>query len=486
MPPKKKKVAKKDVKSMFINLDAVLDQVGKDKGIPKEILIEVIENAMLTAAKKKLGYALDLEAHYNEDEGEIELFQFKTVVEEVEDELIEVTLPEARELDPEIEMGDSLGEKIDSYQFGRIAAQTAKQVIVQKMRHAERDIIFEEYRDRVGELITGIVRRFERGNLIIDLGRTEAVIPYRESIPGEVYRPNDRVQALFLEIDPNNRGPQVIMSRKSPKFIKALFEMEVPEISEGIVEIKAVSREVGSRAKIAVYSDDPDVDPVGACVGIKGSRVQSVVQELRGEKIDIVTWEEDPARFVCNAIAPAEVIKVVIHELNRVMEIVVPNDQLSLAIGKRGQNVRLAAQLTGWGIDVVSEEKYEEKVKEAQSKLVHYLKVDNAMASLLYNHGFKSIEDISNTEKTDFTRLPGLNPDSLGEIFEQAKKIVNDVDLYDDLEDEWEALHQKKEAEAQVFKEKKDESDDVKLVENNLEEESSEDNQSAEEGVSEA
>lgn len=424
MAPKKRKTAKKDVKSMFINLNAVMDQVRKDKGIPKEVIIDAIESAMVTAARRKYGQDAELEAQYNEEMEEVELFQFQNVVEEVENPEIEITLTEAKKLDPEAQIGDELGQKIDSQQFGRIAAQTAKQVIIQKLREAESEIIYDEYKDRVGELINGIVRRFEKGNIIVDLGRTEALLPVSEQVPSEGYKTGDRIQAYFLEIRKSTRGPQLILSRRTPELIRALFTMEVPEISEGIVEIRNVAREVGNRAKVAVYSKDSDVDPVGACVGMKGSRVQGVVQELRGEKIDIVTWDDDPARFVCNAIAPAEVSRVLIHEKDHSMEIIVPDDQLSLAIGRRGQNVRLAAQLTQWNIDVFSETKHNEKTHRAKIALTKDLEIDEGMATILYNHAFRSIEDIADTELEEFLTLPGINQDTLKEKHARASELA--------------------------------------------------------------
>jgi N utilization substance protein A len=426
MPPKKRKTAKEGVKSMFINLNSVLEQVGKDKGIPKETLVETIESAMLSAARKRYGLNTELEAHYNEELGEVELFQFKQVVDFVEEPETQIAVQEAHKLDPEAAVGDSLGEKIDSNQFGRIAAQTAKQVIIQKVRDAERDIVYNEYKDRVGELVTGIVRRIEKGNVIIDLGRTEALMPMKEQVPTENYKNNDRVQALLMDLRRESKGPQVILSRKNPGLIRALFSMEVPEISEGIVEIKAVAREPGSRAKIAVYSKDSDVDPVGACVGMKGSRVQSVVQELRGEKIDIVSYDEDPARFVCNAIAPAEVTRVIIHDKAHSMEIIVPDDQLSLAIGKKGQNVRLAAQLTGWNIDIFSESKIEEIQKKAKSAMVADLGIEESMASILYSHAFRSTREIAESPVEELLELPALNQDLLRSIHAKAVQVVTE------------------------------------------------------------
>jgi len=340
---------------MTVNLNHIIDQVVKDKGIDRAILVEALESAVLSAANKKYRNTRELEAHFNDEMGEVELFEFVTVVEEVQDSYKEIDLEEAREIDPDVEVGDSLGMKMDASNFSRIAAQTAKQVIIQKVREAEREGVFNEFNDRVGELVTGIVRRYERGDLIVDLGRAEALLTHREQVPRENYRQGDRVRAYIADVKMSPKGPQIILSRTHPGLVAALFHFEVPEIAEGIVEIKAVAREPGSRAKIAVVSHDPDVDPVGACVGMRGSRVQNVVSELRGEKIDIIPWTPEPARFACSALAPAEVSRVYVDDEGQALEIIVPDDQLSLAIGKKGQNVRLAAKLTGWKIDIKSE-----------------------------------------------------------------------------------------------------------------------------------
>lgn len=423
--PRAKKKKSKEVKSeMFVNLNRILESVSREKGIPMEALIEAIESAFLTAARKKWGHLGELEAHYNEETGEIELFQFKTVVENVVDENIEMTIEEGKKLDPEAEFGDSLGVKMDPSVFGRIAAQTAKQVIIQKIKDAERSIVYEEFKDRVGELVTGIVRRFERGDAMIDLGRTEAMLPRSEQVPNEQIRIGERVQGYFLEVNKPGKGPQLILSRKDPRLVARLFEMEVPEIADNIVEVRSLAREPGFRCKIAVYSNDSDVDPIGACVGMKGSRVQSVVQELKGEKIDIVAWDEDPARFVCNAIAPAEVVKVIVKERENVMEVVVPDDQLSLAIGKRGQNVRLAAELCGWNIDVLSETKIEELSRRHQEALTRLLGVEKDQAFVLYNHGYRGIEEIQGTKLEEFVELPGINRETLGIMHAKAVSLV--------------------------------------------------------------
>jgi N utilization substance protein A len=348
----------------IINLKHAIDQLVKEKGIDRQVVLEAMEQAVLTAANKKYRNTRELEAHYNHESGEVELFEFVTVVEEVEDSYKEIGLDEAHEIDPEAEIGDSLGEKLDSSGFSRIAAQTAKQVIIQKVRDAERETIYNEYSDRVWEVITGMVRRFEKGELLIDLGRAEAVLPAKEQMPREVYRPGDRIRAIITDIRMTTKGPQIMLSRTHPSMLAKLFEAEVPEIAEGIVEINAIVRDAGSRAKIAVSSNDRDVDPVGACVGMRGARVQNVVSELRGEKIDIIPWSEDIARFACNALSPAQVSKVFVDEEKRALEIIVADDQLSLAIGKRGQNVSLAARLTGCRIDIKSESKVAEPERQ--------------------------------------------------------------------------------------------------------------------------
>ncbi|ACD95383.1 transcription termination factor NusA [Trichlorobacter lovleyi] len=344
----------------IVSLKQAIEQIVKEKGIDRQVVIEAMEQAVLSAANKKYRNTRNLEAHYNNDTGEVELFEYVVVVEEVQDSYTEISLDEAREMDPECEVGDELGEKIDSGDFGRIAAQTAKQVIIQKVREAERETVFNEYKDRQWEIVTGQVRRFERGDLLIDLGRAEAILSGKEQMPREVYRPGDRIRAIITDIAMTTKGPQIILSRTHPQMLAKLFEAEVPEIGEGLVEIVNVVRDPGSRAKIAVASHDRDIDPVGACVGMRGSRVQNVVSELRGEKIDIIPWSADIARFVCNALSPAQVVKVFMDEEQRTLEVIVPDDQLSLAIGKRGQNVSLAARLTGCRIDIKGEGKVEE------------------------------------------------------------------------------------------------------------------------------
>lgn len=413
--------------SLMNELTQIVEEFGKDKGIDKQQIVEAIETAMLTAAKKKLGPHVDIEAHYNSEIGEIEIFQFKTVVEDddVADPDIEVELLEAQKQDPEIELGDSIGIKLDSSQFGRIAAQTAKQVISQKTRDAEREIIYSEFLERKGEIISGIVRRLEKGTLVIDLGKTEAYMPLKEQIPGENFRIGDRIQAYLLDVRQSFKGPQIILSRATPQYLVKLFEMEVPEIYDGIVTIKSAAREPGSRAKIAVSSKNSDVDPVGACVGLRGVRVQNIVQELKGERIDIVPYNEDIAKFVCSALAPAEISKVLIDDHNNYMEVIVPDSQLSLAIGRRGQNVKLAAQLTNWKIDVVGESKMAERYDDAKFSITQIQGVSETLATSIFQNGYHTLFDVAEATVEDIIGIPGFDSEeSAAELIRKAKELV--------------------------------------------------------------
>lgn len=406
---------------MFEELERVIEQFGKDKGIDKKMIIEAIEAALVTAAKKKMGPHVEIEAQYNEETFEIELFQFKTVVEDgdVADEDIEIELSEAKKDDPEVELGDSIGVKLDSAMFGRIAAQTAKQVINQKVRDAEREIIYSEFLARKGEVISGIVRRFERGTVVIDLGKTEGYMPLKEQIPGEQYRIGDRVQAFLLDVQQTPKGPQIILSRATPLYLIKLFEMEVPEVYEGIVTIKSAARDPGSRAKIAVTSKDKDIDPVGACVGIRGARVQNIVSELKGERIDIIAYNSDIAKFVCAALQPAEVSKVLIDESNKYMEVIVPDTQLSLAIGRRGQNVRLAAQLTGWKIDVMGETDMSKRYEDAKFSLTQIPNISETIATALFQNGYKTVFEVAEATAQEIIGIPGFDNE------EQAQTLIN-------------------------------------------------------------
>ncbi|MGB5922079.1 MAG: transcription termination factor NusA [Syntrophobacteria bacterium] len=431
---------------MIQDLKRIIEQVSRDKGIERDVLISTLEEAMRSAARKKFGHDLDLEVAYNDEFGEIEAFQFKEVVDEVTDSLLEISLDEGRELDPDCEIGDSLGIKLDTDTFGRIAAQSAKQVIIQKMKDAEREMIYEDYKDRIGEVINGIVQRLDRGGITVNLGRAEAVVPYREQVPRETYRRGDRIRALVLDVNRESRGPQIILSRTHPDFLANLFSSEVPEIAEGIVTIMAAVREPGSRAKIAVTSKDPDIDPVGACVGMKGSRVQSVVQELRGEKIDIIEYNPDPARYVVNALAPAVISKVVIDQTNRLMEVIVPDDQLSLAIGKRGQNVRLASKLAEWRIDVKSEAKYQKSLKDGYDSLLALPGVGDSTADNLYEAGFAAAEDLAGAQVEELVALPGLSQQKAVKFIEAAKVYEGERKVREAAAKEEEAVAREKEA----------------------------------------
>ncbi len=416
------------------NLLQAIEMVAKDKGIDKTRLIKTVEEAILKAAQSVFGPTRELEARFNEDSGQIDLFQYMTVVDDPSDEEREIALEDAQKAGLQAELGEELGFQIFWHptdakkaaeqdkefgdllnvkqarsSFGRIAAQTAKQVLIQRVRDEERDLIYNEFKDRQGELIKGVVRRFEKGNnLIVDLGRTEGILPFREQTPRETYRPGDRIVAWVKNIDREARGPQVILSRSDGKLVEKLFEAEVPEIYEGIVKIVACAREAGARSKIAVTSRDADVDPVGACVGMKGSRVQAVVQELRGEKIDIVPFDRDPARYVIAAIQPAEVHKVIVDEADGRMELVVPDEKLSLAIGRKGQNVRLAAQLTNWKLDIISETKFKQMEEEAIAALQQIDGVTEVIAKSMYRLGFRALEEVSEASIEELAAIPGL------------------------------------------------------------------------------
>ena len=399
----------------------VIEQISRDKGIEREVLIKALEEALKSAARKKYGSKVDIEVQYNEETGEVEVFQFKEVVEKITEPDLQITLEEGYQLDSECEIGDSLGAKMDTSTFGRIAAQSAKQVIIQKMKDAERDAVYSSFIDRKGEIINGIVQRIDRGDIIVNLGHTEGILPIREQVPRESYRRGDRIRAYILDILYETRGPQIVLSRTHSNFLINLFKTEVPEISEDIVKIMGAAREPGVRAKIAVASNDSDIDPVGACVGMKGSRVQNVVQELRGEKIDIIPWHVDPARFVCNALAPAEISRVIIDEENSSMEVIVPDEFLSIAIGKRGQNVRLASKLTKWHLDVISEERYSDTMRDGYDSLMALPGVGISTADLLYEKGFFSAEELGNASVEDLIRIRGIAADKAMKLIEAAK-----------------------------------------------------------------
>lgn len=410
---------------MFISdIKRVIDQVSRDKGIDRAVLIEALEEAVESAARKKYGNRIDIEVQYDPNSGELEVFLFKDVTEQVEDDVLEISLEEGRKLDPECQLGDSLGTKMDAQDFGRIAAQSAKQVIIQKLKEAEKNAVYENYIGRKGEIINGIVQRIERKNIIVNLGQAEAILPHYEQIPGENFRQGDRVRALIVDVKKDSRDPQIVLSRTSPEFLINLFKAEVPEIGEGSVSIMGAAREPGVRAKIAVSSSSPDIDPIGACVGIKGSRVQNVVQELKGEKIDIILWHLDQAKFVCNALAPAEISRVIIDEDNQSMEVIVPDSALSIAIGKRGQNVKLATKITGWHLDVKSQSQHDETVKKGYQDLVNVLEMDENTAQTFQKRGYYSLDDVADASPEELVTMCNINEETAVDLIEKARTAL--------------------------------------------------------------
>src|SRR5690348_2071346 len=403
----------------------VADTVARDKGIDKDEVLEAMEQAIQKAGRSKYGQEYDIRAEIDRRNGEIRLLRFREVVEEVENEATQMPLAAAQRLNAEAEIGDFITDPLPPIDFGRIAAQTAKQVIVQKVRDAERARQYAEFKDRIGEIVNGLVKRVEFGNVVVDLGRAEAMLRRDELLPRESFRQGERVRSYVFDVRPETRGPQIFLSRTRPEFMAKLFAQEVPEIYDGIIEIKSVARDPGSRAKIAVLSRDSGIDPVGACVGMRGSRVQAVVGELQGEKIDIIPWSSDPATFVVNALAPAEVAKVVMDEEQRRIEVVVPDDQLSLAIGRRGQNVRLASQLTGWDIDILTEaEESERRTEEFRTRsqmFIDALDIDDVIAHLLVTEGFGSLEEIAYVVLEDLAAIEGFDEEIAAELQERAR-----------------------------------------------------------------
>ena len=395
-----------------LELLQIADAVAREKAIDRGIVIAAMEDAIQKAARSRYGSETEVRAEINPKTGEMKLSRLLLVVDQVENDSTQIALDDAKRRNPAAQVGDYIAEALPPLEYGRIAAQSAKQVIVQKVREAERDRQYQEYKDRIGDIVNGIVKRVEYGNVVVDLGRGEAIVRRDEMLPREVFRNGDRIRAYIYDVRREARGPQIFLSRTHPQFMAKLFAQEVPEIYDGIVEVKAVARDPGSRAKIAVISRDSSVDPVGACVGMRGSRVQAVVNELQGEKIDIIPWTHDPANFVVNALAPAEVAKVVLDEDRQRMEVVVPDQQLSLAIGRRGQNVRLASQLTGWDIDIVTEQEESENRQaefEKRTKLfVDSLNVDEVVGQLLASEGFTSVEELAMVDREGDRRHRGL------------------------------------------------------------------------------
>ena len=411
-----------------LELLQIADAVAREKSIDRTLVLSAMEDAIQKAAKSRYGSENEIRAEIDPRTGEIKLSRLLEVVEKVTLDATEISLKDAKKRNPEAEVGDFIAEPLPPLDFGRVAAQNAKQVIVQKVREAERERQHEEYKDRVGEIVSGIVKRAEYGNVMIDLGRAEAIIRRDETLPRENHKLGDRVRAYVYDVRRENRGPQIFLSRTRPEFMAKLFAQEVPEIYDAIVEIKSVARDPGSRAKIAVVSKDTSVDPVGACVGMRGSRVQAVVNELQGEKIDIIQWSPDAATFIVNALAPAEVAKVVLDEESERIEVVVPDEQLSLAIGRKGQNVRLASQLTGWDIDILTEaeesERRQKEFAERTSAFVAALDVDEMIAQLLVSEGFASVEELAYVETQEVASIEGFDENTAQEIQERAREFL--------------------------------------------------------------
>ncbi len=415
-----------------LELLQIADAVAREKLIDPELVIEAMEDSLAKAARSRYGSEYEIRVFIDRKNGELSMSRVKEVVEEVENHNAEMSLEEALALNPEAEIGDVIEiQKLPPMDFGRIAAQTAKQVIVQKVREAERDRQYDEYKDRVGEIINGVVKRVEYGNVIVDLGRAEGMLRRDQLIPREMYRNGDRIRAYIRDVRREVRGPQIFLSRTAPEFMAELFKMEVPEIYDGIIEIKAVARDPGSRAKIGVVSYDASIDPVGACVGMRGSRVQAVVSELGGEKIDIIPWSEDPATFIVNALQPAEVAKVVMDEDAQRIEVVVPDEQLSLAIGRRGQNVRLASQLTGWDIDIMTEEEESQRRQaefaERTKMFMETMNVDEFVAQLLVSEGFTSLEEVAYVDIEELLSLDGVDADTAEELQARARESLEEA-----------------------------------------------------------
>lgn len=415
-----------------LELLQIADAVAREKSIDREIVIAAMADAIQKAARSRFGQETNIRAEINSKSGEIKLQRLLEVVDKVDDFVTQISLKDAQKVKADAKLGEFLSDPLPPMDFGRIAAQSAKQVIVQKVREAERDHQYEEYKDKIGEIISGSVKRVEYGNVIVDLGRGEAILRRDELIPRESFRYGDRIRAFVHDVRREQRGPQVFLSRTHPQFMAKLFTMEVPEIYDGIIEIKSVARDPGSRAKIAVVSRDASIDPVGACVGMRGSRVQAVVTELQGEKVDIIPWSPEPASFIVNALQPAEVAKVVLDEESERIEVVVPSDQLSLAIGRRGQNVRLASQLTGWDIDILTEkEESERRQKEFNTRsnlFMEALDVDEMVAQVLASEGFESIEEIAYVDADEVSSIEGFDEDTAVEIQQRARDYLERIE----------------------------------------------------------
>jgi len=415
-----------------LELLQIADAVAREKSIDRQIVLASMEDAYAKAARSRYGQETNVQAEIDPKTGELRLWRHLLVVEAVENPAVEISLKDAMRSNPAAQVGDAIADKLPPFTLGRIAAQSAKQVIVQKVRDAERDRQYDEFKERIGEIINGVVKRAEYGNVIVDLGRGEGIVRRDDLIPRETFRVGDRIRAYVADVRREPRGPQIFLSRTHPQFMTKLFTQEVPEIYDGIIEIKAVSRDPGSRAKIAVISRDSSIDPVGACVGMRGSRVQAVVGELQGEKIDIIPWSPDIATFIVNALQPAEVAKVVLDEDSERIEVVVPDDQLSLAIGRRGQNVRLASQLTGWDIDILTEaeesERRQKEFAERTTIFMEALDVDEVVGQLLASEGFRSVEELTYVDVAELASIEGFDEDTAAEIQNRATSYLAKIE----------------------------------------------------------
>ncbi|MFO7727459.1 MAG: transcription termination factor NusA [Desulfonatronovibrio sp.] len=436
---------------MSLELKRVIDQISKDKGIDRDMLVDTLEEAVRTSVSKKFGNMLDIEVNFDEEEGEIKVYQYKVVVDEILDPENEILLKDALEHDPNVQIDDELGFELNVKDLGRIAAQSAKQVLIQKMRDAEQEIIYEEYKDRIGEITSGIIQRRDRSGWIINLGRTEAVLPRDEQIPKERFHRGDRVEGYIIDVRKESRTPQIVVSRSHPDYMIALFKREVPEVSDETIKILNVARDPGKRAKVAVTSKDVDVDPVGACVGVKGSRIQNIVQELKGERIDIVVWKPDIATYAANALSPARISRITVDEDEKTLEVVVPDDQLTPAIGKKGQNVKLASTLLGWKIDVYTETRYGQ-VNEHQQIMEQLASAAGISINDFVKQGFESLDQLAEAadeelqEKLEITDESLANLKSAINFLGPRKEAVEDES---DLQDQDVVLEQKAEQKIQ-------------------------------------
>ncbi len=400
---------------MSLELKKSIDHISKERRIDRDVLVDTLEEAVRAAVNKKFRNKLDIEVNFNEETGDIEAHQFKIVVDEVDDPNTEISLEEARGIDPNVQLEDELGFKLHVEDLGRIAAQSAKQVIIQRMRDAEQEIIYEEYKDRVGEIISGIIQRRDRAGWIINLGRTEAILPREEQVPKEYYKRGDRIQGYIVDVHKEGKGPQIVLSRSHPAYMEALFRLEVPEVSDGTIKIMGVARDPGFRAKVALYSSDRDVDPVGACVGVRGSRINKIVQEFKGEKVDLVLWSPDITTYAVNALAPARISSITVDEEEKALEVVVPDNQHYLAIGKKGQNVKLASKLLGWNIDVITESRYSE-MHNVNREFERLSQITDIPYDTIAQSGFNSVEELRAASDEELLAIEGMTEEKISEL----------------------------------------------------------------------